>query len=63
MSILRRIDRLYRNRINAVKTMFLILVDTISEDELRANPVVRSEIEKILHQFELIEELDRSFEF
>jgi hypothetical protein len=57
-----QIDRLFGVQLILTKMHFIVLNHSISDRERRNNPALRNQVAKILHQMELIEELNRKFE-
>ena len=59
----RQINRLYRSYLRLTRAQFIVLKESVSHQEIANNLALRGRIETILHQLELIDELNRSFEF
>ena len=57
-----KLNRLYRCQLRLTRAHLILLFNSVSSKELKGNPVLCTQIEKILHQMELIEELSNSFE-
>lgn len=57
-----KIDNLHKNRLKSIAASYLALMESISISELEANRKLKSELRRIRRQFELIAELNESFE-
>ncbi len=63
MSQQKKIDQLHRTKLEALQSSYKDLTDSISEEELVFNKILRREIRKVRRQMKLIGDMSQSFDY